>query len=301
MTRPGTVLTGRDLALLRSLVTLRFLTAAQVERLHFPSEQTALRRLRRLEEAGVVRRTAVPTVASQLVTLTSRGLESAIDGDAAGSGSEAVRLPKLPGPLFVRHLVAVNDFRIALTNSLWRHADVELLQFESDSDRRWAGPGRPPCSLLQASIAIPGEEPIRHAPDGAFLLQRQNRRGLFLLEVDCGTEVIAQPRRGVGRLVRFSLHALAQGRLHALFPALACNRPPEAIRVLVLTTSQRRQENIRRHWGGKHFTPEAAKRLVWLGNFDQHLTGDLISAPWVSLDPEDSEPHRIAADPKEEE
>ncbi len=295
MTRPGTLLTQRDVALLRSLVTLRFLTTTQVQRLHFPSEHTVLRRLRRLEEAGVVRRTMAPTISSQLVTLTARGFDVAMNGDAPSSGCKAVRPPRLPGPLFLRHLVAVNDFRIALAESLNKHRDVELLRFASHSDREWAGMGRRPDSPLRACVVIPGEEPMSHAPDGAFLLERRGRRALFFLEIDCGTEVIGQPRRGVGRLVRFYLHALVQGHQAGFTPALSGDRPPDVVRALVLTTSAERQANIRRVWGEKRSVPEASKRLIWLGNSGSHLGADLIAVPWASLDLNDSEGHRIAA------
>lgn len=295
MTRPGALLTARDVALLRSLATLRFLTSSQVRRLHFPSEPTALRRLRKLEGAGLVKRTVAPTMAGHLVTLTTRGLETAVEASERGSELVRLRPPNPPKPLFLRHLVAVNDFRIALLSSLRRSHDVELLGFVTDSDRRFAGPGRRPHSPLAFSVDIPGEEPIRHAADAAFLLRRGDRRALFFVEVDLQTEVVGQPRTGVGRFVRFYLHAFAQGRAHVHVPSLVGDRAPEAIRALVVTPSGKRVENIRRVWGDKPFPSDAAKRLIWLADFDQLHAGDLLSMPWVSLDPGDAERYRMTS------
>src|SRR5262249_35288717 len=131
--------------------------------------------------------------------------------------------------------------------------------------------------------------------DAVFLLQRQGRRGLFFVEVDLGSEVIGHPRRGVGRLVRFYLHAFATGQASALIPALASHGAPELVRALVITTSAQRMENVRRHWGARPFRPEAAKRALWLGTFGALHHGDLLTTPWNSLDPCDTEPYVIAA------
>lgn len=293
MTRPGVLLTERDLAVLSSLRMFRFLTCAQVQRLHaFPSESTVLRRLRRLEHAGLLRRARTPVFGAGLLTLTARGLELTVDGHVQTGGR--VRVPKLPGPLFLRHLAAVNDFRIALLESLRDRPDVRLLRFLTDSDRAWAGPGRSPQSPLGATIEIPGEALMRHAPDAAFVLERQGRRALFFVEVDCGTEVIGQGRRGVGRLVRFYLHALGQGRAAALIPALALDEPPPTVRVLLVTTSGQRVANIRRVWGGRRFEREAAKRLIWLTDFAQLDGAELLNLRWRSLDPADQDGHRMA-------
>jgi DNA-binding MarR family transcriptional regulator len=294
VTRPGAVLTERDAALLRSLAKMRFLTSTQVRRLHFPSEPTALRRIRRLEEAGLVTRMASPTVPSQLVSLTAQGLATAVDGDDIAPGRTGMRPPRVPRPLFLRHLVAVNEFRIELLASLKARDDVELLGFVTDSDRQSAGPGRRPYSPLAFSIDLPGEAPIRHAADAAFMLQRGDRRALFLLEMDLATEVIGQGRHGVGRLVRFYLHTFANGLAQTSVTSLVGDRPPHAIRALIVTPSRRRLENIRRVWGSKPFTPEAVKRLIWLADFDQ-LRTDLLSLPWVSLDPADGERYRMAS------
>ena len=298
MTRPGPVITDRDRDVLRSLMEYRLLTTQQVQRLHFPSVQTALRRLRRLEIENLLQRhrsNALPTYA---VTLTPRGaavLRNGDDGTQACRGS-AARTARLPGEFFLKHMLAVNDFRIALQLDARRRQDVQLLGAIADTVRSAAGPAVQPRAALAETVAFEGErgERLLHVPDLAFALRRDGRQALFLVEVDRGTEVVGDPKRGVGLFVRFYLRALLTGGFQGLGARLGGENGFKGFRVLVLTTSKARVEAIRARWGTLPVEPEVAKKFIWLSTNDA-LGGDsLLEHQWVSLDHRDDQRYVIA-------
>jgi len=214
------------------------------------------------------------------VTLTRRGSE------VVTTERGSVRAAALPSPVFLRHLVAVNDLRIALGHCLRERKDVELVAFASDRDRAFVGNGRQPKPLLSLETSSEGAAGmLRHVPDAAFLLRRGTRSAGFLAELDLGTEVVGDRRRGVGKAIHFYLNALPQGV-----------RGPETFfgaggtstyRVLFLTTSEQRIQNIRRRWGTLPTKPEAVKRFVWLGTLDVLQGNEFLRHPWRSLDPLD--------------
>lgn len=277
MTRPGTLLTERDCSLLRSLHTMRCLTPQQVERLHFPSLEVTLRRLRRLEGAGFIRRFAAPGLACRPIALTSRGV------DVLELSDLAVR--SLPKPLFLTHLIELNEFRIALQCSIAARHDIELRAFLSDHDLRDA-----PSVRGEGQVGAP-----RHIPDALFVLRRGERVAGFALEIDRGTEVVGRRDRGFGKAVHFYLHALSSGAL-----TLPAQRPGEAApvhwRVLLVTTSRRRVTNLRATWGAHPIEPPLVRRLVWLADRSMLTAPDILAASWRSLDPSDTEEYVMASE-----
>lgn len=291
--RPGPVLTDRDAQILGTLLRLRVLTTEQLERLYFPSAQTTLRRLRRLEQAGLLSRTVTPTLTSRIVSLTRRGVEAAIEADGGLAGSRLVH-SRLPGPFFLRHVVAVNDLWIGLEMSLRRHPGVELLQFICDRDRTSDGHRKQPRSVLSLEVSDPnGRGPLRHVPDAAFVLRRRGRTALFLAEMDRGTEVIGDSGRGVGKALNFYMGALARGPLDGLTSTMPAASEAQGFRVLFVTTSVRRIAGIRKRWGSPPFQPETVKRFIWFATeavFQEH---DLLHMPWVSLSPSDETSYAI--------
>jgi hypothetical protein len=298
MTRPGPVITDRDREILRSLKEYRLLTTEQVQRLHFPSAQTTLRRLRRLETECLVLRQRSNALTTHAVTLTPRGvavLHNGDDGTPARDGS-ASQTARLPGEFFLKHMVAVNDFRIALELDACRRHDVELLGAIADTVRSAAGPAVQPRAALAETVAFEGErgERLLHIPDLAFALRRDGRQALFLVEVDRGTEVVGDAKRGVGLFVRFYLRALLTGRFQGLGARLGGETGFKGFRVLVVTTSKARVEAIRARWGTLPVEPEVAKKFIWLSTNDALYSGSLLEHQWVSLDHRDEQRYVIA-------
>lgn len=303
MTRPGPIVTERDRSVLRSLAEYRLLTSEQIERLHFRSAQTALRRMRRLEAAGLVLRRRSDAVPTQVITLTPLGKARLVGTAMPGVDAtiERRRVAALPGTYFLRHQIEVNDFRIAVALSASKRPDVELLSVIADTDRTAVAPTVQPRALLAETVALGGEpaERITHTPDLAFAMRRGERQAFFLVEVDRGTEVVGDPKRGIGRFVRFYLRALVSGSFDGLRARLGLSEGVRGFRVLVVTTSAARVQSIRERWGTLPMEHEMAKRFIWLSSGDALDASDLLEHGWVSLDPRDE--MRYALAPRREE
>jgi len=299
VTRPGPIVTERDLDLLRSLADYRWLTSQQLQRLHFPSAPTTLRRLRRLEAAGVLLRRRSDEFSNQFLSLTRMGMTK-LTGNLPAEGRLARgRLAHLPGNHFLKHFVEVNDFRIALELSARGRPDVSVLGVLADTDRSAAGPAQQPRGELTDVVAFEGQEGERlsHTPDLAFALRRGERQALFLVEIDRGSEVVGDPRRGVGRFVRFYLRALVIGAFSALGARLGGPAGFRGFRVLVVTASRSRLEAIRARWGSMPTASEVAKRFIWLSTRDALRGNSPLEHEWMSLDPRDSSRYSCGAAP----
>lgn len=298
MTRPGPIITARDRSVLRSLAEYRLLTSEQIERLHFRSAQTALRRMRRLEAAGLVVRRRSDAVPTQVITLTPLGKARLVGSATSGVDTtiERRRVTALPGTYFLRHQLEVNDFRIAVALSAGQRPDVELLSVIADTDRTAAAPAVQPRALLAETVAFGGEpaERITHAPDLAFAMRRGERQAIFLVEVDRGTEVVGDPRRGVGLFVRFYLRALVCGAFNGLRARLGLPDGVRGFRVLVVTTSAARVQAIHERWGSMPVEHEMAKRFIWLSTREALHASNLLEHGWVSLDPRDETLYALA-------
>lgn len=303
MTRPGPIVTERDRSILRSLAEYRLLTSEQLERLHFHSAQTALRRLRRLEQAGLVARRRSDGVPTQIISLSPLGVATLSANATPGVGAAVARRrpAALPGTYFLRHQLEVNDFRIAVVLSAGQRPDVDLLNVIADTDRTATAAAVQPRALLAETVAFGGEsgERISHTPDLAFAMQRGERQAFFLVEIDRGTEVVGDPKRGVGLFVRFYLRALVSGLFDGLRARLGLPEGLRGFRVLVVTTSAARVQAIRDRWGSMPMEHEMAKRFIWLTTREALHSTSLLEHGWVSLDPRDEARYVLA--PRREE
>ena len=281
MTRPGARLTERDLTLLTALGELRVLTTAQVHRLLFSSEQTALRRLRRLENGGFVRRQRTGAVPHRLVTLTPRGAAAA---GCTGNGNGAYR------PMFLEHLLGANDFWIALAQAC-AASDTELTGFLTDVAVAGGQPRIQPKRALRDALGVPGA----HIPDGAFGLRRGSRSALFFFELDRGTEVIGNRARGLGRIITSYLQALTGQGYRTLAGPLGISETLRGFRVLIVTSSQARIANVRRLWGATA-REQSVSRFIWLAPSTVLTEGDILRVRWRSLDPADMRTYSIGGE-----
>jgi hypothetical protein len=290
------LLTERDIDVLVSLYKYRYLTSSQIQRLHFPSQQTANRRVRALEDDNYVGAAYVPGIDERLVMLRRKGADVVAERlrvvvEKLG-WKKKQEMPK--DPYFVRHFVAVNDFRITLTALCEERDDVELLGFipEYEGTRTPKGIVKKYIRDVVSDIQRLDEK-VTHTPDGVFVLRKADKAALFFLEVDRGTEVIGDPMRGFGKTIRFYLNYLVSGGFERYQDDFRVPEPFRVFRVLAVTSSPRRLENIRQVAGELAFEPAHAKRFVWLTTEDVAANGNLLERVWVSFDPKDEQTYAI--------
>jgi hypothetical protein len=287
------VITERDHELLLSLYRYRYLSASQVQRLHFPSAQTAARRLRLLAEGGYVSLFRSPAIPDRLATLARAGAETVAERlgvplDETGWDSRRQR-PK--DYLFLKHFLAASDFRISLTRACAAHPAVRLLGFlpEHVVERTPAGAVQ---KYIRDVIADTdgGRQKLAHTPDGVFALGGVGRAALFFLEIDRGTEVLTTADRGVLKIVRFYLQYLIANAYQRYQEDFGVAAPFRAFRVLLVTP---RAQSIRSLCGPHPFEPAPAKRFIWLAGEDALLGEGLLSRRWTPLDPADTRTYSI--------
>ena len=295
--RQRTVLTVRDTELLLSLYKYRLLSVAQVERLFFPSTQTARRRIRILAADGYVSTFRAPGVPDRIAHLAPRGLAVvavSMGASAADLGSARTQ-PK--DHYFLRHALAATDFRIAVALACSRHPDVSLRGFLDDRvvEKTERGLLRRYLRDVTADIRAP-EVKVGHTPDGVFALAHCDSTALFFVEVDRGTESVANHEHGFAKTLRFYLNYLVGGGYTRYEQEFGVMSPFSTVRVLVLTSSRRRLENIRSVGAGLRFEPARALSFIWLAELGAVTTETVFSTPWVSLDPGYTNTYRILSD-----
>lgn len=282
MSAKGALLTARDRVLLESLAALRVMTTQQVQRLLFPSEQIALRRIRRLTEAGYLRMETSAASSHRLVILTRGGHEAI--GERAPSPWRRGR-----SALFLQHRLGVNAFRLSVGQSCARRSGLELLGFVADGEAQPGESGMQPRRVLQGALGPDG-----HVPDGMFVLRRGERTALFFFEYDRGTEVLGNPERGLGRILHSYLKAFTSGSYRAAGELLGAGKDCHGFRALVVTTTVARVANIRRQWASLSGAAAAGKRFVWLAPEAVLESEDVLGERWVPLEATDERTYAIA-------
>lgn len=289
-------LTERDHELLVSLLKYRYLSTSQVQRLHFPSAQTAARRLRLLKSAGYLTMFRPTASVDRMVALARRG---------AGLVAERLAIPvdelnwdaKRQQPkdyLFLKHFLAASDFRITLTMGCRDRPEVRLAGFipEHVIEAAETGTIKKHIRDVTTDVSNPVAK-ISHTPDGVFALEYAGVGALFFLEVDRGTEVLSNPERGVLKTLRFYLSSLVGGSYQRYQTEFGFAQPFKAFRALFIVSSADRLQNIREICGRIAFNQEHAKRFVWLTTEDALTDSALLARGWASLDPTDSRCYSI--------
>lgn len=231
---PPMRLTARDVQVLQAVQDYRVLRRDQIQRLLFPSRNTANYRLQRLYQHGFLERRWRPVEyghgAGQAVYLLGKRGEGLLTQSlttdsqtAKGAGpSNTVRSP------FLEHVMAVNDVRIAVTVSAQRAGQrIEQWAREDELKATHERAYVTTASGAQRSVAI--------IPDAYFVLGLEDRRAHFLLEVDRATETNGR----WAQRVRAYLAYIASGQYTRCFGTTS-------LRILVITTSPERLANLKR-------------------------------------------------------
>ena len=298
MTEARNMLTERDVALLCDLYKYRYLSVSQIRRLHFPSLQTAYRRLRALMALGLIKSFLAPHITEHIYYLDMAGAIQ-VAGSLGVEVSELrwtqnARTPK--DYYFLRHFLAVSDFRIALTGACGE-SGIRLLGFIPEYYGEKSERGLV-TKYIKDYVCDIGDHSrkMTHTPDAVFALEKNGRPALFFLEIDRGTEVIGDEEKGVLKCAKFYLNYLVGGQYRRYEADFGC-APFKGFRALIVTTSEQRVENIRQAVTTRLSFPDKARQFIWLASNGQVRVNDtssgVFSSTWRSADAGDSTLYRI--------
>lgn len=293
MPQPKFKFTERDSALLVDLYKHRFLTIEQVQKLHFPSMQTAYRRMRLLKTAGYVSAFTVANIDQSIFMVSPKGTQAV--AEALGVDRNQLKWTETKAKprdyYFMRHFLAINDFRITLRLAC-EALGIRLLGFIPDYYGEKTDKGVVTKYIRDVIYDIADERhEVSHTPDGVFALERNGKQALFFLEIDRGTEVVSDPDKGVLKSIRFYANYLLEGKYQRYAKDFGV---PEfkGFRSLYVTTTDIRLANIRQA-AGVLPAPAKAKRFTWITTFDQLTQSTIFTPIWYSIDPTDDSRYQI--------
>ncbi len=274
--------TERDMKVLLDVYKHRYLSVSQIQRLHFPSLQTAYRRLRALKTLGLLCGFTVPNIPEHVYYLSADGASQVAASLGASLDSlkwtEHSRSPK--DYYFLRHFLKINDFRIALAHACLGTPGLQLLGFipEYFGEHR---PGGGVAKYIRDVICdVSPKENLGHTPDAVFALEKNGKPALFFLEVDRGTEVVSDPDKGVLKACRFYLNYLLGGQYQRYTQDFRSTEF-KGFRALFVTNSEQRLANMRQAVSGFEFD-ERAKRFLWFATEGRAIGPELFQSIWVS-------------------
>jgi hypothetical protein len=241
----GTLITSRDLLLLRTLVLTRVLDGKQVKTIGgFSSVRRTNRRLLKLVRAGLLKRWFVGTAGGgqkALYGLSPHGAN--LIGETAQGLIPWKQDALITSSQFLAHQLAVNAvFLLARFHPLPAGVNCE----------RW----------MNFREALSPSVPL--VPDGYFEIVQDGVVHPMFLEVDLGTE----SSRVWKRKVELYLKLAIGGEFERLFHT-------KRFRVLVVLQSQRRLEAVHRTVAGR------TEKLFWFSTQDELTTEGLCSAIWL--------------------
>ena len=260
---PRMRLTERDIDVISAVHEHRVLRTDQVQRLFFPSRNTANERLKRLYQHRFLERRWLPVEYGQgmgqaIYLLASRG------ADVLASRHPDVEVrwrhgSSRVGSPFLQHLLMLNDIRIAFT--LAAKANGYLIE-------RWIGESE--LKAADEYVWVSGSDTRRRRvaliPDGYCLVDICGRKARFFIEADRGT---LSGRRWAWRVQAYMAY-IRSGHYARRYGA-------RSLRVLTVTTGPKRLANLKRA------TERAGGgRLFWFTTHEQALPERILRDPiWV--------------------
>jgi Replication-relaxation len=271
-------LTTRDIALILDVYTYRYLSMSQIERLHFPSKFTTWRRLQVLTRLGCLKAFTVPNIPERLYYLDKKGAELvSIELQRDVEDLDWHRHTKQPKDYyFLKHFMAINDFRITLTQACTK-SSLKLLGFIPEYIGEKTKDGNVKKYIRDTVKDIANKSLIySHTPDAVFALEKAGKPALFFVEIDRGVEVVSDPEKGFLKSIVFYLNYWVDGkyrRYEADFPVKDC----KAFRALYVTTSKERLAHMREAVTRLPFRDANVKRFLW-GTTQNEATEEWIFA-----------------------
>lgn len=285
-------ITDRDIKVILDLYKFRYLSTSQVERLHFPSRQTANRRLRALVQAGYAKGYHAPGIEDRIFYLAPNGAE--IVANTLQIPPDQLHFRRIVDAAkdyyFLKHFLQLNDFRLALQQALATQDEVSLLGFipESYGEKTEKGGVVKYIRDFVCDLKIKTER-IYFTPDAVFALEKAGRPALFFLEIDRGTEILSDPQKGFLKCVNFYYNYFISKKFQRYHEDFRCQEF-KGFRVLFVTTTPTRLANMRSAVGQLE---HQETRFVWVTTSDKITKETIFHNIWQSLDDTDGRVYRI--------
>jgi hypothetical protein len=218
-------LTSRDIEVIVAVYKHRYLSVSQVEALRFPSKRTAYRRLQALTALGYLKSFTVPNIPERIYYLDKPGAEiTAGELRITLDDLKWHRYTKVPKDYyFLRHFLAINDFRILLTLAC-QESPITLLGFIPEYFGEKTPQGNVKKYIRDRVCDISNQtRQYSHTPDAVFSLEKDGNPALFFLEVDRGTEIISDTEKGLLKSIVFYLNYWVDGSINAIKQILEGN------------------------------------------------------------------------------
>jgi hypothetical protein len=285
-------LTIRDITLLLDVYKYRYLSVPQVQSLHFPSLRTAYRRLQALTNLGYLKAFTVPHISGRVFYLDKPGAE-VVAGELQIAFEELEWHRSMKAPkdyYFLRHFLAINDFRILLVKAC--NESIVLRGFIPEYFGQKQEGGQVKKYIRDRVCDITNSAYHHsHTPDGVFSLEKDGKPALFFLEIDRGTEKLNDPKEGVMKAVLFYLNYWESKQYRRYGENF--NASFATFRALFITTSGERIRHIRQAVSNLSFPKETPKRFFWLTTERRIIRDGLFSPIWVSMERTDQQVYAI--------
>ncbi len=236
-------LTERDIQVLKDIYKYHYLKASQIQELHFPSIQTANRRLSSLTQQALVKNFTVPNIPERIYYLGNKGAAMVAEQLNLNT-SDLIKSTQPKDYYFMQHFLGINQFRITLTKTC-HDSNIDLLGFIPEYYTQKTAGNRPPVKYIK-DFVFDSHDPtdkISHTPDAVFALVKNQKPALFFLEIDRGTEVLSNPEKGFLKMIRDYLNYARTGKYKGYKEDFHCSQF-KSFRLLIVTTTDQRLENM---------------------------------------------------------
>lgn len=239
----------------------RYLRRDQIQDLFFTSQNTTNRRLQHLFQHGFLQRKLQPVQlgegrAQAIYALDERGADLiAIEQGVDRAEIRWRKKDNQANAIFLDHTLRINDFRVAMTLTAEKLAH-QIVRWLDERD----------IKALGERVPIPGKRrpylPV--APDAFFEYDLGDRQAGFFLEMDMGTMTNKRFKEKVRAYILYK----TEGYYEKKFAT-------SSLRVLTVTSSQRRLKNLKR-------TTEQAqgRNLFWFTTFDALSKDKILQPVW---------------------
>ena len=252
-------LTARDMQVVLSVYAYRALRREQIEKLFFPSRNTANERLQRLYHHGFLERRWSPVEYGQgtsqaIYLLAEKGADLVAQQLGIDRGAVAWQESyNQVGSPFLEHTLMVNEVRIAVTQAA-SQAGYTVEKWVTEEELKATK------DTVQVSTSGGARRKMAVIADAYFVLNLGDKRGHFFLEVDRGTE--ANKRWGL-RVQGYRVYT-ESGQYSERYGT-------RSLRVLTVTIGPKRLANLKR-------TTERAggRQMFWFTTLEHAQPGEFL-------------------------